>query len=80
MQVGDLVILNPDSKVIMDMFEDDPDEYEQELKWIGVITELDTDYEDHTEIAMVHWSHQTHSCPEYVDYLMIVEQADKKCP
>ena len=80
MQVGDLVILNPDSKVIMDMFEDDPDEYEQELKWIGVVTELDTDYEDHTEIAMVHWSHQTHSCPEYVDYLMIVEQADKKCP
>ena len=80
MQVGDLVILNSDSKVIMDMFEDDPDEYEQELKWIGVITELDTDYEDHTEIAMVHWSHQTHSCPEYVDYLMIVEQADKKCP
>ena len=38
MRVGDLVILNPDSGVIMDMFEDDPDEYEQELKWIGVVT------------------------------------------
>ena len=32
MKIGDLVILNPNSGVIMDMFEDDPDEYEQELK------------------------------------------------
>ena len=80
MQVGDLVILNPNSGVIMDMFEDDPDEYEQELKWIGVITQMETDYQDHTEIAMVHWSHKTHSCPEYVDYLLVVEQPDKKCP
>ena len=80
MQVGDLVKLDPDSGVIRDMCEDDPDEYEQELKWIGVITQMDTDYNDHTEIAIVHWSHKTHSCPEYVDYLMVVEQPDKKCP
>ena len=80
MRVGDLVKLDPDSGVIKDLYEDDPDEYEAELKWIGVITKLDTDYEDQTEIAMVHWSHQTHSCPEYVDYLMVVEQPDIFCP
>ena len=80
MKIGDLVKLDPDSGVITDMASEDPDEYEQELKWVGIVTATETDYEDHTEIAMVHWSHKTHSCPEYVDYLVVVEPPDKKCP
>ena len=79
MQVGDLVKLDPDSKTIMDMCEDDPIEYEAELKWIGVVTQRNRPY-DHAEIVEVHWSHKTHSCPEYVSYLMVVEQPDKICP
>ena len=80
MKVGDLVKLDPDSSTMNDMYKDDPIEWYEELKWIGVVTETDTDYNDHAEIVVVHWSHKTHSCPEYVNYLMVVEQPDKNCP
>ena len=80
MRIGDLVKLDPDNPVITGMYEDDPEEYEAELKWVGIVTATETDYDDHTEIVMVQWSHKTHSCPEYVDYLVVVEQPDKKCP
>ena len=80
MQVGDLVKLDPDSGVITDMYIDDPEEYEAELNWVGIVTATETDYDDHTEIVMVQWAHQTYTVPEYVDYLMVIEQPDKKCP
>ena len=73
MQVGDLVKINPDSRTIIEMMLDDPEEYEKELKWIGVITDIETDYEDGTEIVMVQWAHVPHSSPEYTTYLMVVE-------
>jgi hypothetical protein len=80
MQVGDLVKINPDSRTIIEMMLDDPEEYEKELKWIGIITGKEYDYEDGAEIAMVQWGHLPHSTPEYTTYLMVVEQPDKKCP
>ena len=80
MKVGDLVKLDPDSAVITDMYIDDPEEYKAELKWVGIVTAIETDYDDHTEIVMVQWSHQSHTCPEYVDYLMLVEEPDTICP
>jgi hypothetical protein len=72
MKIGDLVRIDPLCPIYLDLKIDDPDEYEKQLKWLGVIVGIMPPRKGEGVLYRVQWGHMSHPTPEYGDYLEVL--------
>ena len=71
MKIGDLVRIDPLCPICLVLKIDDPDEYEREMEWIGVIVGI-VPIENNDTLYRVQWGHMSHPTPEYGSYLEVL--------